>query len=134
MSPNATREFTSDMRRIRQSLRVGEILVVDDDLSTIEFLTSLCRAIGEKCVSFKTKENAKWCMLGNHSIIKLAIIDYMLDGEPADELIELCRDLHIPCVIHTGRKDHIEKLEEKYPDITIVLKSSPIERLLKEML
>jgi len=134
MSPTATQDFISDSRRIRQSLRVGEILVVDDDLSVLEFLGNLCKTLGEKCVKFKTVENARLCILMNYASIKMAIIDYKLEGQPADELIELCRVFHIPCVIHTGCSELMEKLEHKYPDIITILKSSPIERLIKEMI
>jgi DNA-binding NtrC family response regulator len=134
MSPTATQDYISDSRRIRQSLRVGEILVVDDDLSVLDFMGNLCRTLGEKCVKFKTIENAKLCILMSYASIKMAIIDYKLEGEPADELIEMCREFHIPCVIHTGCSQFIEKLEHQYPDITVVLKSSPIERLIKEMI
>lgn len=133
MSPTATQDYISDSRRLRQSMRRGDILVVDDDLAMIEFFGNLCKVLGEKCVKFRNKENAKWCIVANHSAIKLAVLDYMLGDDTADELIELCRELHVPCVIHTGRLDIIEKLNRQYPDIITILKCSPIERLIKEL-
>lgn len=134
MMTTSVQAFISDARRIRQSLRAGEVLLVDDELSTTEYLAALCKTIGEKSIRFKNKENAKWHILINHKTIKMAIIDYMLGAETADELIELCQEFMIPCIIHTGRADLVQELSNKYPGLIIVLKSSPIEHILKEMI
>lgn len=127
-------EYISDMRRLRQSLRSGEVLLVDDEVSINEILFSLCKSVGEKARKVTTIEEAKLQILMDASNIKMAIIDYSINGCYADELIQLCQDYHIPCVIHTARSDLLHKLEERYPDIVIILKPSPIERILKEIL
>lgn len=134
MTLNAVQSFISDARRIRQSIRTGEILIVDDELSVTEFLTALCKAIGEKSVAFRTLEGARWYIKEKVHSIKLAILDYMLTDGCSDELIELCQQHMVPCIIHTGRADLVNQLTSKYPGITVVLKSSPVERLLKEIL
>lgn len=133
MSPTATQDYISSVRRLRQSMRTGEILIVDDDLGTLEYLGCLCKSLGEKSVTFKKMENAKWYMSVSYSCIKLAVLDYTIGNDTAEDLIELCREYHIPCIIHTGRYDLVPHLEREYPDIITILKASPIEKLIKEL-
>lgn len=134
MSPTAAQEYISDVRRIRQSLRVGEILLVDDDISINTFLANLCKSIGETPRRIETIECAKWYLITQHANIKMAVLDYSIQGVYSDELIELCREYNVPCIIHTARLDQLKELYNLYPDIIVISKPSPVERLLKELL
>lgn len=134
LNQTAVQEFISDARRIRQSLRQGEVLLVDDELSINELLAELCKSIGHTPKKLTNIEDARWAIVMNHDKIKMAIVDYSIKGEYADELIELCQQYNIPCVIHTARAEMLSYLQQTYPGIIVVLKPSPIERILKELL
>jgi DNA-binding NtrC family response regulator len=134
MSPSVAQEYISDVRRIRQSLRTGEILLVDDDIATNTFLANLCKSIGETPRKVNSIESAKWYLTAFHASIKMAILDYAVQGTYCHALVELCRAYNVPCIIHTARSECINELQELYPDIIVILKASPIERLLKELL
>jgi DNA-binding NtrC family response regulator len=133
MSPTATESYISDVRRIRQSLRTGEILIIEDDFAIGNLVESLCKSLGKDTKWCKSYETAHAYLTHNFHSVKMAVIDYSLQGMPADGLIDLCCEHNVPCIIHTGRVDKIGELSRKYPDIIVVLKPCPIERLLKEL-
>ncbi len=133
MSPTATESYISDVRRIRQSLRIGEILIIEDDFAIGNLVALLCKSIGKETKWLKNYEMAHAYLMQNFQSIKMAIIDYSLQGVPADGLIELCCEYNVPCIIHTARVEKVSELSYKYPDIVVVSKPCPIERLLKEL-
>lgn len=134
ISEAAVQDFISESRRIRQSIRQGSIIIIDDESQITEIVARLCEAVGEKAEKITTINEAHARIFFEPHTIKMAIIDYILAGETADSLIEVCQMNNVPCVIHTGRLDLVEQLQKKYPGIIIVSKPAPIERLLKEIL
>lgn len=133
MNQSVAQNYISSARKIRQSMRSGNILIIDDDQSISNLLLSLSEALGHKAEVIDNFEDAHLHIMSYSDRIRLAVIDYSLNGIFADPLIESCCASGIPCIIHTGHKEKLAGLKARYPDIVVILKPSSIELLIKEL-
>lgn len=89
-----------------------KIVVVDDDLHMLNFVSAELRQIGYEVIEAESGEQALKCL--NSKNVDLAIVDVMMPGMDGFELTKILRkDYNLPVILLTARH-HIEDKERGF--------------------
>ena len=109
---------------------ISEIFVVDDDLSIGDSISSLLKLRGYRVKTFVSgKEAIKTAKEGRPDLV---IIDYLLPGESAIEIIDSLHSVSgesLPIVLMSA-SSNVAQLAKKLPIVEFIAKPFQIELLL----
>lgn len=85
------------------------VLVVEDERDTLMILCQILARRGVRHHGAKSPEEAL-ALIDEHGLPGAASIDYLLDGRPAVDLLEVLRDADVPVVIVSDMAEHLQTL------------------------
>jgi ActR/RegA family two-component response regulator len=136
---NDTEKYFLESNKLRQSLRNGYLLFVEDDPSLREVLATLAGCMGHEARTVGTSQEAITLINNDYSHIRCAIVDLHLDHGPStdngDAVIETIESHHseIPYLVYTGDEQAAQEVRKKHRRAVVILKNGDLRAITKAL-